>query len=425
LAGSRGVTISRRQVLAAAACAPLALSGCARGAHSGLDFWAMGAEAEHMAALLAALPRAGLPPVRVQPLPWSAAHEKLLTAFAGSSLPDLGQAGNSWLAELTAIGAIEPVPAALEHLVAGQFDGVVGTNRINGRLMALPWYVDTRLQFYRRDLFQRAGFASPPMRWEEWKAALHAVRKVNGGQGFAILLPINEYEHLTQMALSSGSNFLNPEGTRGAFRAPAFRRALAFYKSLFDERLAPIAGAAQISNVWNEFGRGYFAVYPSGPWTIGDMKTRLPAALQRSWATAPFPGPDGPGRSTPGGSSLVVYSAAHDPAAAWQLVSQLVAPASQQRLQQLTGDLPPTRAVWTSAGLLSDPITEAFARQLDRTSPLPQVPEWERIATEMQTVAELAVRGRTTIDDAVTEMDRRADRLLEKRRWMLSRERRA
>jgi len=87
--------------------------------------------------------------------------------------------------------------------------------------------------------------------------------------------------------------------------------------------------------------------------------------------------------------------------------------------------LPPTRNVWASSGLLSDPITEAFALQLERTSPLPKVPEWERIATEMQTVAELFVRGRMNIDEAVTEMDKRADRLLEKRRWMLSRRRAA
>jgi multiple sugar transport system substrate-binding protein len=415
------VNLARRQILAAAAAlGPLALAGCVRHAHSDLEFWAMGAEAEKMGDLLATLPRAGLPPVRVQALPWSAAHEKLLTAYAGGSLPDLGQIGNSWIAELSAIDAIEPVSAELEHLVEGQFPGVVETNRINGRLMALPWYVDTRLQFYRRDLFERAGFSAPPERWDDWKAALHAVRTKNGGEGFAILLPINEYEHLTQMALSSGASLLDAHGTRGAFRAPEFRRALAFYKSLFDEKLAPVAGAAQISNVWNEFARGYFAVYPSGPWTIGDMKIRLPAQLQHSWATAPFPGPTGPGRSTPGGSSLAVYKSTHNAGAAWQLITQLVAPAGQQRLQRLTGDLPPTRAVWASSGLLSDPITEPFARQLERTSPLPKVPEWERIATEMQTVAELFVRGRMNVDEAVIEMDKRADRLLEKRRWMLS-----
>jgi multiple sugar transport system substrate-binding protein len=371
--------------------------------------------------LLATLPGGGPRDLRIQPLPWSAAHEKLLTGFAGGSLPDLGQVGNSWISELTAIGAILPVPPAMQSLVEGQFAGVVDTNRVDGRLMALPWYVDTRLQFYRRDLFEKAGFAAPPPRWDEWKRALHAVKRTKGGEGFAILLPINEYEHLTQMALSAGAGFLDPQGARGAFRSPEFREALGFYKSLYTEGLAPIAGAAQISNVWNEFARGYFAVYPSGPWTIGDMKSRLPPALQSSWATAPFPGPDGPGRSTPGGSSLVVYKSARDPAVAWDLVGKLVAPASQAKLQALTGDLPPSRAVWATAGLTADPITEAFARQLDRTAALPKVPEWERISTEMQTVAELFVRGKVSLDEAVTDMDRRADRLLEKRRWMIAR----
>ncbi len=413
--------LSRRTLVGGIMALPLLAGGCTRRAAGGLDMWAMGAEAENLPALLAALPGGAPRDLRIQPLPWSAAHEKLLTGFAGGSLPDLGQVGNSWISELTAIGAIQPVPPAMQSLVDGQFAGVVDTNRIDGRLMALPWYVDTRLQFYRKDLFAAAGYPAPPPTWDEWKRALHAVKRRPDGEGYAILLPLNEHEHLTQMALSAGATFLNPQGTRGAFRDPKFRQALGFYKSLYDEELAPLAGAAQISNVWNEFARGYFAVYPSGPWTIGDMKSRLPANLQSSWATAPFPGPTGPGRSTPGGSSLVVYSSARDPVAAWALVARLVTPAAQAKLQELTGDLPPSRAVWDQAGLTADPITAAFAIQLDRTAALPKVPEWERIASEMQTVAELFVRGRMSLDAAVGDMDRRADRLLEKRRWMIAR----
>ena len=413
--------MTRRALVGGMAALPFVAGGCSRRAAGGLDMWAMGAEAENLPALLAALPGGAPNNLRIQPLPWSAAHEKLLTGFAGGSLPDLGQVGNSWISELTAIGAIQPVPAAMQSLVDGQFAGVVDTNRIDGRLMALPWYVDTRLQFYRKDLFAAAGYAAPPVQWDEWKRALHAVKRRQGGEGYAILLPINEYEHLTQMALSAGAGFLDPTGTRGAFRDPKFRQALGFYKSLYDEKLAPLASAAQISNVWNEFARGYFAVYPSGPWTIGDMKSRLPAELQSSWATAPFPGPNGPGRSTPGGSSLVVYASARDPGAAWGLVARLVTPAAQAKLQALTGNLPPSRAVWDQAGLTAVPITEAFANQLDRTAALPKVPEWERISSEMQTVAELFVRGRMSLDEAVGDMDRRADRLLEKRRWMIAR----
>lgn len=409
---------ARRSVVAGLAALPLA-SGCSRRRGDALEFWAMGAEAENLPALLASIP--GAPKVSIQPLPWTAAHEKLLTSYAGNSLPDMGQVGNSWIAELAAIDAILPVPAGVAGITDGQFPAVVDTNRIGGRLMALPWYVDTRLQYYRRDLFERAGFAAPPERWDAWKAALHKVKAVAGRGNYAILVPINEYEHLTGMALSAGASLLNENGTRGAFAAPEFREALAFYKSLYEERLAPVASSTQISNVWNEFARGYFAVYPSGPWTIGDMESRLPADMQDKWATAPFPGPDGTGASTPGGSSLVVYRHARDPAAAWDLIAKLLAPSSQKTLQELTGDLPPTRAVWAATGLTADPITAAFAVQLDHARALPKVPEWERIVTEMQGVAEMVVRGRTSIDEGVREMDRRADRLLEKRRWMLER----
>lgn len=45
--------------------------------------------------------------------------------------------------------------------------------------------------------------------------------------------------------------------------------------------------------------------------------------------------------------------------------------------------------------------------------------EWERIVTEMQIVAERMVRGEYSPETAAAEIDRRADRLLEKRRWMM------
>ena len=56
----------------------------------------------------------------------------------------------------------------------------------------------------------------------------------------------------------------------------------------------------------------------------------------------------------------------------------------------------------------------------------PRVRRWlDKIATEMQTVAEQMVQDhRMTIDEAAAEIDRRADRILEKRRWLLARKER-
>ena len=262
-----------------------------------------------------------MPPVTVQPLPWTAAHEKLLTGFAGNALPAIGQVGNSWIAEMATIGAIAPVPASAERLLDDQFAAVAETNRIADRTWAIPWYVDTRLQFYRKDMFARAGYAGPPLDWAGWKAALHKVKALAGDGNYAVLLPVNEFEQLLTIALSAGARLLRDEGGRGAFSDPEFKAALAFYKSLFDEKLAPVASATQISNIWNEFARGFFSIFTSGPWTIGDMKSRLPAAMQGRWGTSPNPGPTGIGSAAPGGSSLVVFAGADNPDAAWDLVS--------------------------------------------------------------------------------------------------------
>lgn len=359
--------------------------------------------------------------VLVQPLPWSAAHEKLLTAYAGDSLPDVSQIGNTWVSELAAIGALTPLPAAQRSLLSDQFEAVLDTNRIGGATYGIPWYVDTRVQFYRRDLFARAGHESPPDRWSEWKRSLHDVKRAAGGDNFAILLPINEPEQLLTFGLQQDEDLLRDNGSRGNFSNPGFKAALAFYKSLFDERLAPLATASQISNIWSEFERGLFSVFISGPWTIGDIKSRLPASFQSKWATAGMPGPNGPGASAPGGSSLVVFNTARDPQAAWKLVEYLSRPTVQATFQELTGSLPARRSAWTIPALAGDPNVKTLGAQLERAKAVPKVPEWERIVTEMQIVAERMVRGEFSVAAAAAEIDERADRLLEKRRWMLDR----
>jgi len=93
----------------------------------------------------------------------------------------------------------------------------------------------------------------------------------------------------------------------------------------------------------------------------------------------------------------------------------------QARFNTIVGDLPARQSAWDIAGVERDPMLAPFRGQLARAKAVPKVPEWERIVTEMQIVAERMVRGEYSPETAAAEIDRRADRLLEKRRWMMER----
>ena len=418
----------RRRLLCAIGAAAL-LGGCVQRADGPvvLRFWAMGREGEVVRQLLPEFERSH-PGIRVeiQQSPWSSAQQKLLTAFAGDVTPDLCQLGNTWVPQFAALGALAPLDARLAQANAAgslpqadYFEGIWESNRIGKTMYGVPWYVDTRLLFYRTDLLAAAGFTQPPQTWAEWQRMLAALKAKGGPDRYGVLLPTNEFEPLLVLALQQKEELLRDGGRYGNFRSAEFRATLAFYLDMFRKQWAPAVTSTQISNVWDEFGRGFFTFYITGPWNIGEFKRRLPASLQDKWSTAPMPGPNGPGASSAGGASLVVFKASRHQDEAWQLIQYLSRADVQQRFYELTGNLPARRGVWDSSSLAGDSRSLAFRRQLDRTRSPPKVPEWDRIATEMKLVTEALIAGQFTLEQAVTELDARADRILEKRRSLL------
>jgi len=414
---------------------PVVLAACGGDASASdaqeIRFWGMGREGEVVAELIQEF-EAENPDirVRVQQIPWTAAHEKLLTAHVGNATPDVAQLGNTWIAEFSAIGALEPLDDRIAATPSIQpssfFDGIWATNRMNDTTWGVPWYVDTRLIFYRSDILAAAGYDSVPQSWAGWLEAMQAVKRVVGPNRYAIFLPTNEWAQPVILGLQTGAQLITDDA-RGAFREPAFREAFDFYLSLFDQDLAPRMGQFDVANPHQEFERGFFAMWITGPWQMGEFKRRLAPENQDKWATAPMPGPTGPesGFSHAGGSSLVMFNGSRHKDAAWKLIEFLSRPEQQRRFYELTGSLPARMETWAQTDLMNDEHARAFWEQLQRVKPLPAVPEIESIMTAVLQHAETAIRGGTPAETALRELDRTTDRILEKRRWILARQQEA
>lgn len=418
--------MTRRSIpLIAFSLACMLLTGCRRDAGEQiiLDFWAMGAEGENIQPLLPGFSqRHPEISIRVQTVPWGAAHDLLLTAFAGGSSPDLCQLGNTWIPEFQAIGAIRPLDPFLADSSlrpADYFPGIWETNCITGRVYGIPWYVDTRLLFYRSDLLAGAGYPRPPRDWVEWlDLSRRLVRQRPGSYALFLSTIFNDWQVPAILILQNGGRLLRENDCYGAFSEPATLEALRYYVTFFHDSLAVI-NMSEVANIFQGFSEGVFSMMVTGPWNVSEMRKRMPH-LSGRWSTAPLPAGRN-GASVAGGASLVLFEKCRHPEAAWKFIRYLSEVETQQAFFGLTRDLPAVRAAWQTPEIENDPETGAFYRQLEMALPTPRIAEWEQVAVKMQEYLEQVIYKRMSLEEAAGKLDRDVDRILEKRRWLIAR----
>jgi len=369
--------------------------------------------------------------VIVQQIPWTAAHEKLLTAVAGESTPDVCQIGNTWVPEFAVLNSLEPldpfVGRSHDFHREDFFDGVLKMNVIDSTLYGIPWYVDTRVIYYRRDLLREAGYSEPPRTWEGVLKLSDVMRRnanAKGIQRYPFFLPTNEWVPAIVLGMQSGGHFLKDNNTHGNFSGPQFRTAFELLAKFYHKEYSP-SGMQLITNLYDSFSDGLISMYITGPWNIGEFSRRIPPRLQNEWMTAPLPSMDSisPGISLPLGTSLIVFRQSRRKEAAWKLVEFLASREQSIAFYRITGNLPPRRSAWEDTSLARNKYIQAFFKQLQRVDPLPQIAEWEQVVIKLQLYVEYIATNTLSVDEALRKFDSEVDQMLEKRRWLAERDR--
>ncbi len=123
--------------------------------------------------------------VNVTAIPWDSAHDKFTTAITAGTTPDAAMVGSTWMGEFTGLGALDPTPPSIDK--SAFFEGAQKTTEVDGTSYGIPWYVETRLVFYRTDLAKKAGITTPPTDWDGLKSMAKAMQDKAGakyGMGF-------------------------------------------------------------------------------------------------------------------------------------------------------------------------------------------------------------------------------------------------
>jgi trehalose/maltose transport system substrate-binding protein len=123
--------------------------------------------------------------VEVLPAPESAVEQlatwrKLLEGAA--TVPDVYAVDVIWPTVL-ADHLVDLKPYVSGQEIAAHFPELIANNTVNGRLVALPYNMDTGLLFYRIDLLQQYGYRAPPKTWEELESMAARIQAGNAQKG--------------------------------------------------------------------------------------------------------------------------------------------------------------------------------------------------------------------------------------------------
>ena len=360
-------------------------SGAAQGT---ITVWAMGAEGEKLPALAKEFEAAN-PGVKVQvtAIPWDAAHDKFTTAITANKTPDVAMVGTTWMGEFAGMDALDPTPGSIDKSVF--FDGAQKTTEVNGTSFGVPWYVETRLVYYRTDLAKKAGITTPPTDWAGLKDMAKAMQDKAGAK-YGIGLQAGgtgSWQSVMPFAWSAGADLTKDGGKAYNFDSPEVLKASEYYQSFFTDGISDKAAPATPTTE-PDFASGKVPMFISGPWMMSAVeKAGGGEKFKDKYDVFQIPA-DKTSSSFVGGSNLAVFKNTKNRDSAWKFVQWLSDPKTQVEWYKSSTDLPSVKSAWQDPALTADKKLAVFGKQLETAQAPPSFPTWEQVITSFDTEME-------------------------------------
>lgn len=359
-----------------------------------INVWAMGTEGERLPELAARFRKANPDAkVKVTAIPWQDYAKKVETAIASQDTPDATLVGSADLTNFASTGGLEQVPAGLVDS-SSFYRGAAQSTTYDGGTYGVPWYVDTRVLFYRKDLAQAAG-VSAPQTWKEYGPFLKALQKQGAKWGLALPTGVAaSWQGVLPFMWQAGARLMNENSTEFTFDTPEALKGLEYYQSFFTSKTSTRNGAVSLGEIEPQFVAGSTAALVSGPWETALLKGAGGADFVKDKVgVATLPKGATSNASFIGGGHWAVFENAKNRDGAWKFIRWLSQPDIQQDWYEQSGDLPAVQAAWDEGKLKSDPTLAVFRSQLRTALPGPTVTTWKQVSAVIDAEIEKVAKG--------------------------------
>ena len=227
--------------------------------------------------------------------------------------------------------------------------GIVLNDTVNGRLVAMPWFGDFGILYYRKDLLAKYGYSSPPTTWAQLGAMAKKIQdgeRASNPNFYGFVYQGNAYEGLTcdsleWLASSGGGQFI--DGGKVTINNPKAAAILNLQRSWVGTIVPQGVTTYQEEDARNAFDSGSAAFMRNWPYAYSASKG-TPVDGKFAVTTLPHAGAN-PSVGTVGGWQLGVSKYSKHIGAATEFVRWMTGPAVERYDAIFNSNVPTIPAV--------------------------------------------------------------------------------
>jgi multiple sugar transport system substrate-binding protein len=341
-------------------------------------------------------------------------HQYYAMNLDGGKAPfDLLGIDTIWAQEFAKAGWIAPLDELLTPAERNEFfPGPIEAATFQGRLYAIPWYVDAGVLYYRRDLLDRYGL-KPPRTWLELVRDAKLVLDAEQDSRLAgFVWQGKQYEGLMCVTLeilrSNGTDLWTGDRDRAEYGLQFLRETIAMH------RITPLSTsmADEESTRWI-FGEGHALFMRNWPYAWSLLQQEG-SPVRGKVGVVQLPAFSGfTSAAVLGGWMLAMPNSSPHQFVVRELIRFLSSPDTQRRIAVELGYNPVQRALYADKSLLEvRPLLKDLYPILSGAKPRPVTPYYLMISQAVQPEVSAVVVGRKSPGEALDAIRRRVDQIM-------------